>query len=70
MQLPCLMQLVQEGLHRERPEEGKENETAGETWSVSKEEKGDGRGAEATQAKALQPVSLEDGSTSGHNFLL
>lgn len=40
MQLPCLVQLVQEGLNRERPEEGKEKETIGETWPVSEEEKG------------------------------
>lgn len=44
MQLPCLMQLIQEALHRERPQEEKENEIVGDTWPVSKEEKRDGRG--------------------------
>lgn len=42
MQLPCLMQLVQEGLNRGKPEERKEKEIVGETWPVSKKEKRDG----------------------------
>lgn len=72
MQLPCLMQLVQEALHRKRPQE-EENEIVGDTWPVSKEEKRDGRGTSRgnsgkgttdRESMNIQPISQPGGHES------